>query len=293
MTEPAAPAPSPAPAPAPAASAAPSPTPAAAAPAAGPWWEKSDYGLAADAEVTRFLAGKNFPDMLTALRSGMHADGVARDRNALSRPDPQNMAAWEGWQALGWEPDAEKYKLTRPPAFKDAKDFDDGFPAALSKIAHELRLPVAAAQSFYDKAADYLAGVSARAEKAEADAAAALEAQMRQDWGAEFETRRGRAAQAMRALKVSDAEAAALEELKGAPGVLALFDRIGAALSEDQLVGAQGSDGGASPWAAQAQMQQLSADPAFKEAMNDPRHPQHAAMKARWAQLSAASVRAA
>lgn len=284
-----------------AAPAAPSPTPAAApaaapasAPAAGPWWEKSDYGLSADAEVTRFLAGKNFPDLATALRSGMHADGVARDRNALSRPDPQNVAAWDGWQALGWEPDASKYKLTRPQAFKDAKDFDEGMLDAMSKAAHELRIPAPMAQGFYEKASDYLAGLNARVLKAEADGLAALEAQMKQDWGADYEPRRTRAAQAMRALGVSDAEAAALEELKGAPAVLGLFDRLGKALSEDQLVAHQGSDGaGVTPWGAKAQMAQLAADPEFMRAMNDPRAPDHADAKARWEKLSAASLRAA
>lgn len=267
--------------------------PAAAAPAPpapGPWWGKADYGLAADPELTRFLEGKNFPDLATALKSGMHADTVARDRNAFERFDPAKARDWKHWQELGWEPDVAKYRLQRPKAAADMKDFDDGMLGALSKAAHDLRLPVNQAQGLYDAAFDYMLDLGKRSDAIEAQERQKLDGELRAEWGAQYEERRMRSKQAMAALGVADGDAAQLEALMGVPSTVKLFEKIGALLGEDRLVSHQGSAGAMSQWSAKAEMGRLSGDQDFVRSLSDPRHPQHEANTRRWRELSAATV---
>lgn len=254
--------------------------------AAGPW-----YGAIEDADLKAFLTGKNAPDMLTGLKSWMHADKVARDRNVLSAPGDDPLQ-WDGWQKLGWEPDASKYKLEAPKV--DGMDLDPGLFDAYSKAAHELRIPGKQAEALFGKAFGYMAEQVKALETSGAGALQRTEETLRKDWGADYDRNRELAARAMRTVGLGMDDAGQLDQLLGAPAMVQLFHKIGGLFGEDRLVTADGA-GSALPRTVdglEAELARLHADQNWMKAFSDPRHPNHANANAQRQRLLQAKARA-
>jgi hypothetical protein len=237
-----------------------------------------------------FLTGKGFKSPADLVKSAMLADKLVRDRNAWAAPDPKALDAWDGWQKLGWDPDAGKYSLGEaklPEKFKAEPGLvDRAVEAAFVKLAHDAKIPPHQAAALRD---GLLALQAAELDKREAAGAAAsqqLERALKTEWGQDYAAKTDLAQRAARALGLDLDQAGALEKFTGAPGLVKMFARIGESLSEDTLKGGGSGRGAAmTPDQAATEKRRLEADPEFLRSLTDVRHPQHRDNAARRLQL--------
>lgn len=295
MSEPnAAPAPAAPTTPAPAA--APAPAPATPPPTQqdagrqGPWWESADLQLDKEAQV--FIAGKNPKDIGALVGMTRDFERMSRERNVWEKPDPNRLAEWPHHKDLGWEPDAAKYQLKKPPAAGKAQAYDQGLHDVVAKTAHQARVPVAAAQAILDAGFAHMADYAEKFDREQTRQRNELTDALKAEWGNAYPERLEKARRAMRAFGVSLEESNELEAAMGSPNMVRLFDRMGGLIGEDKLVlaGSPDARAGQSPTQAEAEQRMLMADEAFMASMRDPQHPLHEANKAKWAKLSAAKV---
>lgn len=267
--------------PAPPPAAPPAAPPPAAPPADGnaePWYATA--GL--DDEIRTFVAGKQFPSLADALKAGMHADKIARERNVLDMPNPNDLASWKGWEHIGWTPDATKYDVGLPDKLKDMGDLAEGykpFHDHLVKTMHANRVPLSAAKAL---AADIVSFNTAAI--AETDAAIAREKQeleggLRREWGQSYDQNKELAKRAMQTFGIGEADAAELDAVITSPRMVKMFHKLGEMMGEDKLVTAKGAAGTGIEAAKQAKLA-LESDPAKMAALRDPAHAQHAMIKA-------------
>lgn len=243
-----------------------------------PWFMNAEIGL--DPETQKWVAGKNPPDLKTAIKSWSEADRVARDRNVLERPNPEALTDWTGWEALGWQSDAAKYTLdseTLKPASPDG--YDQGLEAALLKAAHENRVPLFAAQAVRDAMVGYQNEALQKLEASGAEANKQLTDALKTEWGSAFDKNNELAVRAAQASGLNEDDLSTLENLMGAPALMAHFFRVGSLMSEDQLAGTNaGTAAGArTPEAAKAERLRLENDAAWMAVFKDSRHPQNEA----------------
>lgn len=257
----------------------------------GPWEGNPAFGFDAekDKDLLVSLAGKKYPDVKTALRSGIEAEGLARSRNVIEAPDPKNLKAWKGWEQLGWTPEAEKYVLA------DTKGADGVVPNmalrdVARKIAHEQRVPLAATQAIVDgvtlEVAKQHRATLANGEKSYADAQTALDAKWGADKPAKIEL--GRAA--MRAFGVGMDDVAELQRVLGkdgddklaAPRVVELFAKIGewAKLNEHALPDGGNQLGGQTPSSIEAELLRLEQSEDFQKVSQNTRDARYKPMMA-------------
>ncbi|MCK1407651.1 hypothetical protein [Bradyrhizobium sp. 76] len=277
-----APAPSPSPSPSPAPAPSPSPAPAPApAPAPSPspndqgWWRSPDHGF--DADTVKYLDGKNFPDLKTALSSARQADEMARNRNVVGKPDPNNLKGWGGYTELGWNPDRQAYTI-EAPKLADGEVHDEKAFGKFADLAHDARLAPWQAKAVYD-------GMHAHENaqlKAFRDAGAVanreLDNKLRGNWGDKYDERTTIAKRAFAFFKPDSVTGAQMDQAMGSPAMVELFERIGAAMGEDKLVGqAGGSFGAKTPAQARSERLALENDKEWFAVFNNPRHPQNAA----------------
>jgi hypothetical protein len=243
-----------------------------------PWYATA--GL--DDDVKTFVSGKQFATIGDALKAGMHADKIARERNVLEVPDPNNIAAWKGWENLGWTPDEAKYAVDLPEGAKDLGDLAEGykgFHQHLVKQLHGQRVPLNAAKTIAAEIVAFnVAGIR------EADAAIArerteLETGLKREWGGAFDANKEMAKRAMQTFKLGEADAGEIDALLGSTRMVKLFHDIGQMMGEDKLVTAKGGQGGGVE-AAKAAKLALESDPAQMAALTDPANPHHARVKA-------------
>lgn len=236
-TPPAAPAPGtpPAPAPAPAPTPAATDPPAAAAADPNPWWGKTELGL--DQDTANFYAGRNTPDIATALKTGMHAFKTAQERNPLPRPDPANLSAWEGWKDIGWTEKFEDYKVESPKTkAPQGYSYDEQLESTFLQAAHKARVPAAQAQALLAETMEaeftrYSAMVDEFRREDEKQVAA-----LRREWGAEADAKTALAQRAAKAFAPEGIDLQRLNDALGSPGLLRMFEKIGAMLGEEKLV---------------------------------------------------------
>ncbi|MCD0419485.1 hypothetical protein LOC51_19900 [Rubrivivax sp. JA1024] len=257
------------------------------------WWRGESYsGL--DADTTKFLDGKNYPDIKTALSSLRSADQMARDRNVIKKPDPANMQQWEGFAELGWSPDIGNYKLT-PPAAGEGEVHDEKAWEAFLPAAHEARLLPWQAEAVYTAMHKHdnaiISDFKAAAQQANAD----LDRALRSKFGNQYDAKVDLAKRAFSAFAPSEAVAGEMDKMLGSAGMVDLFIKIGEAMGEDRLVTGKGGDNGSqSPAQARAERLRLEADKDFLKILNDPRHPQskdYAARRQRLIEIEAGGGR--
>jgi hypothetical protein len=220
-----------------------------------------------------FYKGKNYPDLKTALTSLRHADTIARDRNVLPKPNPEKMAEWEGWETLGWKKDVKDYQV-KPPALKDGQVLDQAMFNSFTQDAHELRIPLPAAQALFEKQFGKAYERIAAMDAAGAGAKAELETSLKAKWGDKYDGEVDLSKRAMRAFGVGMDDSAELEKMIGSPRMVELFNGLAKRIGEDKLVDG-GHTGATSPQAARSQRMALEADPAWMKIFQDPSHPQN------------------
>lgn len=250
--------------------------------AAEPWYAAKDYGF--DQDTQTFFAGKNYPDVKTALASLPHADKTARDRNVLPMPDadPAKRGEWEGWEKLGWVKDLTKYTPKKP----EVKSKDVIFPEAVfesfRKAAHDARVPAAVTEALFGNLWTTMQGMIDAADARGAKSTEEMNTALDGKWGSDTAAKRDRAS---RAMKWAGATPEQIKAMGGDAGVVEMFEKIGAQLGEDTLKGGGGGGGALNPLQARAERLRLQADPAWMKIFNDNRHDQHKDYVARRQQL--------
>ena len=249
-----------------------------AAPGGDPWYV-SLAGL--DADTQKWISDKKFADVATALKSGMHADHVARDRNVLQRPTEGKLGEWDGWKDLGWTEDRKAYAVTAPEDIrKGFPDYNDAFELAFVDAAHKARVPATQAKAILGDMLGYIKGTYEQAGIQGAKASADLTATLDREWGADAGKNRELSQRAARALGVPVDDMAALEKVMGAPGLVKMFHQIGTMMGEDKLIDPKVPGGGGLTAAgARAELQRLNADGGHVTALGDATHPAHQAAK--------------
>lgn len=250
---------------------------------AKPFYESFGLDEKTDGDITKFFAEKNFPDFKTALRSHISADVAARSRNVLPKPDPKNLADWEGHEALGWIKDESKYLLKDPDAAKLPEGFqlDKDLRGAFQKIAHKHRVPLGSAQAMADEILDLQAKAFSDRKAAGAGALAATNEALEKEFGNDLPVVKEKARRAMEyTVKASKAPPEILAELDKAmtsPGLVKYFHFLHEQIGE-QAIGAQSNGGGGmglSYSQLEAKLNAFEGDAANIAILNDQRHPQH------------------
>lgn len=238
------------------------------------WWRGESYsGL--DADTMKFLDGKNYPDIKTALTSLRSADQMARDRNVIRKPDPANVQKWDGFAELGWSPEIANYKLT-PPAAADGEVHDEKAWEAFLPAAHEARLLPWQAEAVYSAMHKHDNAIIGEFKAAADQANADLDRSLRAKFGNQYDAKVSLAKRAFAAFSPSEAVAAQMDSAFSSAGMVDLFVKIGEAMGEDRLVTGHGGDGGAvSVETLQKKLNTLWADKDWKAAFDDPRNPRH------------------
>lgn len=246
------------------------------------------FGL--DDDSRAFIAGKDFKTPADLVKSAMSADKLARERNVIPAPDLAKLGEWDGFEKLGWTKDLAAYKIESPKV-PEGVPYDKGMEAAFIKAMHEQRVPPTQAKGMLD----FMVGLLAKETEAKtaqgARQLADLQTALRTEWGGNYDANNDMAQRAARALGLGLEDASQLEKITGAPGLMKLFQKVGALMGEDVLKGGSARGGGAmTPDQAQAEQNRLEADPEFINSLRDPRHPQHKDNKARREQLIAAKI---
>lgn len=233
----------------------------------------------ADKDIAEYLAGKKPPDLKTALRMGINAEKLARDRNAVAMPEKGKEKDWAGWEQLGWVKDKAKYKLDPvdqtklPPGLLYSQEMED----ALIGAAHEARIPLETAKGLRDllvaqqtKIYDQIRG------KGAADIAVTEES-LQKDWGVDTARNKELAKRAMQAVAVSPGDVGAIEKLMGAPGVVKTFHKIATLIGEAALPAPNSGGSGLPTTVAglRSEMNRLTGDKDWMAAFNDPRNPRN------------------
>jgi hypothetical protein len=239
-----------------------------------------------DKDGVDWIEGHKFTDPAAVIKSAKHFETVARDKNALVRPEKGKEKDWSGWEELGWIKDPAQYTFEEPKELPKGMLYDKGMDEELRKFAHENRIPLATARAARDL---LLAGQKRQFEAfvgEGARSAAELKESLIKDWGADYQTNTELARRAMGALGIGVTDAAELEAVIGAPRLVKLFHGIAQKIGEQALPAPGGTPSLAmTPAAARAERLRLEADKDWLRQFQDGRDPQHAGAVARRAQL--------
>jgi len=233
---------------------------AAAGAAQTPWYETID-----DPEIKTWAAGKNFPDIKTALDSHRNLEKLlGSDKIAMPKGDDDQ----EGWgrvyRAIGRPDSPEGYKIAMP-------DGVEGDPAVLNgfaKAAHEAGVSQKGAQKIVDwyNSAQTEQQAAAQAELDKASERGMNE--LRADWGKDYDANVEAGARAARQFGLGEETLTKIENAIGSKEMLSLLNRIGVGLGEDQAVGLSGGRAafGMSKSQAQAKLGEVQANPGYRSA---------------------------
>lgn len=279
------------PAPAPAATGTPAAAAAAAAAAVGsppangggeafytPW--------KLDKDGVDWIEGHKFTDPAAVIKSAKHFETVARDKNALVRPEKGKEKEWPGWEELGWIKDESKYTFEDlgdlPAGMLWDKEFDD----LIRKKAHERRIPLEDAREFRKMAVEFQKQKYERLLGEGAKSSAELKETLIKDWGKDYQVNTELARRAVQGFAVGPMEAAQLEAIMGAPALVKFFYNVATKIGEQALpAGGATSAMGMTPQQARAERLRLEADKDWLRTFTDGRDPQHAGAVARRTQL--------
>jgi hypothetical protein len=239
-----------------------------------------------DKDGVDWIEGHKFSDPAAAIKSAIHFEKVARDKNALVRPEKGKEKDWSGWEELGWIKDPAQYTFEEPKDLPKGMLYDKGLDEELRKFAHENRIPLATARAARDL---ILSGQKKQFEAfvgEGAKSAAELKETLVKEWGADYQTNTELARRAVEVLAVDPLQGRQLDQIMGAPGLVKLFHNIATKIGEQALPAAGGTPPMAmTPAAARAERLRLEADKGWLKTFQDARDPQHAGAVARRAQL--------
>lgn len=273
------------------ATAAPAPDPAAAAAAATATGAKPNGSAEAfykpwnlGREEVDWIEGHKFGDAGAMIKSARHFETIARDKNALAKPEKGKEKDWQGWELLGWEPDVNKYTFDEVKDLPKGMLFDQQLDADLRKWAYDSKMPLSMARDarrliidgnrrLYER----LAGDGAKSQKD-------LKEALIKEWGADYQTNSELARRAMETAGAGEIEMSELEAAFGAPRVIKLFHKLATMIGEQQLPSTGGSPG-LTPEAARGERLRLEGDREWMKIFTDARNPQHQGHVARRNQL--------
>jgi hypothetical protein len=268
------------------------PPPPPPAPGGDPWFAKPELGLSQEARD--YLAQKNYGGLEDAIKAKRVFDTLARDRNAMIAPDPAKLQEWDGWQRLGWVPEADKYQVPVAETFKDDPEYGK-LHQTVTKAAHAAHLPLPMAKAVTDALAGEIQRINAADDAAIEQERQRLDASLRQKWGSNYDTNTEMAKRAMRATGLPVEQQDILDAIIGHAPLLEHFHRLGTMLGEDRLVAnVNGGAGGfgMTPAAAKAELARQAADPEFVKSLSDPRHAMHQVNTEKRRQLFEAAAKA-
>jgi hypothetical protein len=238
------------------------------------WWRAESYkGL--DGDTVKYLDGKNFPDIGTALSSARQADEMARSRNVISKPDATNLKGWNGYTELGWTPDRQAYKIEAPKV-GDGEVHDEKAFAKFSDLAHDARIAPWQAKALYDGLHKHTNDSLKSLRDAGATANRELTEKLKGSWGDKYDQNVELAKRAFGFFKPDAITGAQMDQVMGSAAMVELFEKIGSAMGEDKLIGQSGgSFGQKTPAQARAERMKLEGDAEWLKVFRDARHPQN------------------
>ncbi len=191
-------------------------------------------------------------------------DSVAPDSVAANTPASvtlpgadEDPAAWSGWAALGVPDDPQAYELVRP-TLPDGLPYDEALEGTFREAAARLKLTPWQAQGLLETFSGYQAEAFTTHAHAAQDGGAALEADLRQDWGGAYDANLDLARRAAHAFSDDGTTMEALTRAMGDAQVVRFFHRLGGMMAEDSLGGESESGYGLSPDGARAEVARLN-----------------------------------
>lgn len=160
-----------------------------------------DAGLPDDLKPSAASLAK-YPNPLELMRGHANAAKLIGQKTALKAPAPdarpEEVAKFNEQirGVLGIPAEVKDYKITKPEALPEGVAWDEGKAAEYAALAHSLNIPPAAAQKLAEFQAKNLGDIAAQG-KSKLDAfVASQEAELKKEWGGEYEANLGLAAKA-------------------------------------------------------------------------------------------------
>lgn len=242
-----------------------------------PW-----YGDIQNAEVKTWAENKNFSDIETSFKSHRALEQVMGGRIAPPK-DGEPFEAWEGWDKLGVPKEAKAYAdVVKVPELPEGMAIDEELMNKAYDIGAQKRIPAAHLQE--------MVNLFAESEKAKFAAQKTIDETDRKEldglylqWGTEKDQRLEQARRAVKALGMDDALIQEASFVKGSAHLVSKLAEIGRAMGEGSFV--QFGANGMTPEKAKAEIAAMKADPVAVEALSNPNHASHQAMKKKWSDL--------
>src|SRR5262245_44071601 len=242
---------------APAAGGAGAPAGGGAAPPAGPWYASANL----DAEATEYVRGKNFDGLAPLVKATQTFERLARDKNVMFKPDPNNLLQWDGFAELGYDTDLGRYsgKVPKPDG---GQTVNEEFWNGILKVGHENKVPPVQLQAIANWAVKWGNELNQAHETKIAGEVSAAEAELRKEWGNDYDTKRTIAKRAFQLIGIGADDTRHLDQVLGAPRLVKAFARLGELLGEEQLPNASGGSigFGRSPSTITAELKKFESD---------------------------------
>lgn len=246
-----------------------------------PWYAPLNF----DADTVKFIEDRKFGDQKVFEKSIRDTHAFASSRNVIDKPDPAKLKEWKHWEDLGWKKEAKDYAFKAPGELKDGLTYDSAMWDKVKAVAHEERVPLAAAQRMHDAAmGEWQQRMSDTTAKG-ATETAALQTALDSKWGLDKEANSAIARRAMQASGLGAADMTQLDRLMGAPALVEHFFKVGQMSGEASLAAGQAGGGGIAgmtPGQADAELRRLQGDTewmAVFKSDRDPRQPDYAARR--------------
>lgn len=237
-------------------------------------------------ELGPLVETKGWKNPADAIKSYAHLEKlVGADRIAI--PKPGDDAGFRiAMEALGAPKEAAGYEFTKPADLPDGF-YSDEFAGQFREMAHEVGLTAMQARALHDRwvaeAQKSVTETQTEAAKLAEAEAAKLDAELKTEWGKDYDQRVELARRAQKHFS-DDATSDALEKAIGSAAIVKLFARIGEHFGEDTLVG-QGGDEFAGPEGAIAEIGRMKLNKDFMDALGNDQHLGHADAKRKWREV--------
>lgn len=143
-----------------------------------------------------------YPNFLELMRGHANASKLIGQKSTLKAPapdaKPEEIAKFNEQirGVLGIPATPEEYKIAKPENLPQGLTWNDAEVGEFAKLAHSLNIPPAAAQKLVEFDMQRMQKLNASGEAKLDEFVKAQEAELRKDWGADFEVNLGKAAKA-------------------------------------------------------------------------------------------------
>lgn len=143
-----------------------------------------------------------YPNPLELMRGHANASKLIGQKSTIKAPapdaKPEEMAKFNEQirGVLGIPASPEEYKIAKPENLPQGLTWNDAEVGEFAKLAHSLNIPPAAAQKLVEFDMQRMQKLKASGEAKLDEFVKAQEAELRKDWGADFEVNLGKAAKA-------------------------------------------------------------------------------------------------